>query len=547
VLSLLRAAAPQASTDDLLQWLKACPTQGSALARWEQRLRQQKSASALADSGEDAIEFIVDEPSVRRPWRSVLSELRRERAFSQWLHDVRQALQCSGQWALLQRDAAGQQVLAALHLEPSPASTLAAADDARMSLGEFGTWAQWALEGASFKPAPAQGAVQAVILPLAQLAARPFAAVVLAGADEVRLPAAPEPSGDWSAAQRLALGLPSREDLAQEQRRVWQQALQNPRVDVFWRAAEGDASLQASPLLQAWLLEHAAAPLGDARQIRSIQPRVQDRPAPSLPQALLPSAQRWSASSYADLRACPYRFFALRGLGLQEAQELDEGVSKREFGAWLHAVLDAFHRQRPRESDAESDRQCIEQCAADAMAAWQHDVSFLPFAASWPPIREAYLNWLAAHEALGWRFESSERVAQRELESGETLHGRLDRVDVMAGSGAQHYALIDYKTESAATLKARVAEPLEDTQLVFYAALLGREQVQAMYVALGEAQTQSLAQTQVNEALPLLLQGLQHDAQRIRQGHGLPALGEGKACDYCAARGLCRKDFWRQA
>jgi ATP-dependent helicase/nuclease subunit B len=24
-------------------------------------------------------------------------------------------------------------------------------------------------------------------------------------------------------------------------------------------------------------------------------------------------------------------------------------------------------------------------------------------------------------------------------------------------------------------------------------------------------------------------------------------LGEGAACDYCAARGLCRKDFWAVA
>ena len=26
--------------------------------------------------------------------------------------------------------------------------------------------------------------------------------------------------------------------------------------------------------------------------------------------------------------------------------------------------------------------------------------------------------------------------------------------------------------------------------------------------------------------------------------HPMPALGEGAVCDYCAARGLCRKDFW---
>ena len=27
----------------------------------------------------------------------------------------------------------------------------------------------------------------------------------------------------------------------------------------------------------------------------------------------------------------------------------------------------------------------------------------------------------------------------------------------------------------------------------------------------------------------------------------LPALGEGSVCDYCAVRGLCRKDMWADA
>lgn len=547
VLSLLRAAAPLASPDDKLQWLKACPTRDQALARWEQSLRKGNSPLALAESEEYAIELEATDSSLARSWRSILSALRQGRAFSQWLHDLGQALQSSGQWTLLQQDAAGQQVLEALRLGLGEAPALSAADDGRMSLSEFSAWVQWALEGASFKPDPTSRAAQVVILPLAQLAARPFAAVVLAGADEQSLPAAPELPGDWSAAQRVALGLPSRDALALEQRQVWRHALQNPRVDVFWRAVQGETRLQASPLLQAWLLEHTAGPVADARPLRQLSPQVQARPAPSLPEPLSHQAMRWSASSYADLRSCPYRFFALRGLGLQEAQELDEGASKREFGAWLHAVLDAFHRQRPLGSSVDSDRQLLERCAAQALQPWQQDVSFVPFAASWPPIREAYLEWLGQHEALGWRFESSELVAQRDLSDGVSIRGRLDRVDVLVGSGAQQQALIDYKTESLASLKARVADPLEDTQLVFYAALLGRDSVQAFYVGLGESKTQAVAQKQVSEALPLLLQGLQHDAQRIRQGEGLPALGEGKACDYCAARGLCRKDFWRSA
>jgi ATP-dependent helicase/nuclease subunit B len=34
---------------------------------------------------------------------------------------------------------------------------------------------------------------------------------------------------------------------------------------------------------------------------------------------------------------------------------------------------------------------------------------------------------------------------------------------------------------------------------------------------------------------------------RIADGAVLPALGEGKSCEYCNARGLCRKDFWKTA
>jgi ATP-dependent helicase/nuclease subunit B len=124
------------------------------------------------------------------------------------------------------------------------------------------------------------------------------------------------------------------------------------------------------------------------------------------------------------------------------------------------------------------------------------------------------------------------------------LKGRLDRVDVLSGSAAQSFAVIDYKTEAEAALKKRVTDPLEDTQLVFYAALLGRDTVEASYLALAEKEAKTVAQTQVGEALPILLEGLASDARRIAQGHGLPALGEGLACEYCAARGLCRKDFW---
>jgi ATP-dependent helicase/nuclease subunit B len=41
-----------------------------------------------------------------------------------------------------------------------------------------------------------------------------------------------------------------------------------------------------------------------------------------------------------------------------------------------------------------------------------------------------------------------------------------------------------------------------------------------------------------------LLRGIEDEMGRIAGGAVMPALGEGIACEYCGARGLCRKDFW---
>ncbi len=557
LMSLLRAATAQATRDDQLDWLKACAVKPALVQRWEYLLRKQNSDVAQEKSAANAIEFIVSGDSVptasTTAWPDLLGSLRKSRSMSDWLRDLQAALHTSGQWQPLACDAAGQQVIAALHLEASDVQEILTSDATRLSLAQFNTWVQTALEGVSFKPTQTVGEPQVVILPLAQLAARPFAAVVIAGADEQRLPAAPELPGYWTAAQRQALGLPSRDALALEQQEVWRRALQAPLVDVLWRSAEGDEPLQSSPLLQAWLRTHQAQAGVDARQQRQVAAQSIAQPAPQAGALLARGAVALSASSYQDLRTCPYRYFALRLLGLQEAQELDEAIAKRDFGAWLHAVLGDFHEQRSRDSSPAQDAALLDACAKAREASMLGgDAGFVPFAAAWPQVRESYLLWLGQHESQGWRFESSELEVQcNTLDDQALLKGRLDRVDILAGSGSslggQQYAVIDYKTESDASLKARVAQPLEDTQLIFYAALLGRESVQAAYLGLGEKEAKEVPQKLVNEALPLLLEGIASDTARMARGHGLPALGEGKACEYCAARGLCRKDFWEAA
>jgi ATP-dependent helicase/nuclease subunit B len=48
----------------------------------------------------------------------------------------------------------------------------------------------------------------------------------------------------------------------------------------------------------------------------------------------------------------------------------------------------------------------------------------------------------------------------------------------------------------------------------------------------------------VTATAEVLREGLQTDLLLMLAGEPLPALGEGSACDYCEARGLCRRDDW---
>ena len=104
--------------------------------------------------------------------------------------------------------------------------------------------------------------------------------------------------------------------------------------------------------------------------------------------------------------------------------------------------------------------------------------------------------------------------------------------------------VLDYKTESLAKTRLRVRDPLEDTQMAFYAALMPQDTLQGSYINIGERDgTTAVAQPDVVAARDALLEGILQDMQAISGGAPLSALGAGDACTFCQARGLCRKDF----
>jgi ATP-dependent helicase/nuclease subunit B len=549
LMALLRALAWNASSDDVLDALKNTPAWGEeptrvALEAW---LRRQ----GLRDWRDVEHRCTPDSPDAKAvalaPWVAEVDAVRARfgppRPLAAWLDDLRALLHTTGLVGPMTADAAGARLLSVLRLEEGAPAEFSDVRGAarRLSLSEFTAWVDAVLEAASHVP-PHPPREQVTILPLSQMLARPFAAAVLPACDEVRLPAAPEPPGPWTAAQRVAIGLTSRAELGAAHRAAWAYALQAPACDILWR--QGDDSgepLLPSPLVQALLLDGLKPEADDPRPPRELAAAPVLPPTPS--GAALP-VKRLSASAYGDLRACPYRFFALRQLGLQEVDELETEVDKRDFGLWLHAVLRHFHEALLATPTADlAERQAlIDQAALETTREYGlDDGDFLPFAAVWPAVRDGYLAWLAEYDATGGRFERAEADGRTPL-GDWTLQGRLDRIDRAADGQT---LVIDYKTEGRIRTADRIKDAAEDTQLAFYAALLPDDTLRAAYLNVGERDGTRLYEQEDMTALrDRLLAGIQHDLRRIADGHRMPALGEGSACDWCAARGLCRRDSW---
>jgi len=547
LVAVLRACAWNASTDAVLDWLKhGVPVDASALRELEQGLRQRvlRDWNAWRPSEEHAaLQALTEQVNA---WRHTMQ---RARPLGLWLRDLQSLLQAAGHWDALQADRAGADVLAALHLHDG--SALLGDEPAarflwsarRLSLAEFTAWVRQVLEAANCSPRyPLEE--QVVIVPMNQLLGREFAALVLPGCDEQRLNPAAEPPGRWSAAQRLALGLPSRQMLQQAAGAAWQHALQTPVCDVLWRHSdETGETLLPSTLVQALQLARAAAAGADPRALRRVPPAPQHAPRPQGHRLPLTSL---SASGYDDLRTCPYKFFALRQLGLREADELDMALDKRDFGNWLHEVLRRFHEALLAQPPlALSERAALLDATAQGVSAalGLPPDEFLPFSAAWPAVREGYLAWLRGHEQEGARFQRAEQWCEQAI--GQVLLvGKIDRIDRQADGSTM---VLDYKSEDLGKTRQRVANPQEDTQLAFYAALLPDDELAGAYVTVSETKgTTTVAQPNIVTVRDALIQGILHDTSRIAQGAILPALGEPPACDYCAARGLCRRDSWEE-
>ncbi len=590
LVALLRAASPQASTDDRLDWLKTCATawpgrRGSALALQAIESKARRHGWARVAQ----VDPSVLGPAASALWADADALLRTladgpPRSLSDGLAALRTALQGCGAWSLLAGDEAGRQVLAALHLVGetvgdirsdaggqaiAPAPGPGGAPDDRLDAAEFAAWVDAALDDGLFVPAPPGQTPAVVVTPLERAMLRPFGAVVMPAADAVRLGQAPAADGLLSDALCRALGLPDGAQRRDAQTLAFAQVLRRAPVTLHWRRDDAGEPMTPSPLVERLslaLARHARTlpDAGDARVASPVKALPVLPPQPRAP-SLLPG--RLSASACEALRACPYRFHALRMLGLAEADELSSDIEKRDYGTWLHAVLQRFHAGRAGAvaRTPEDDARRLAAAAEDIRREMALDAAaFLPFAASFERLVPRYVDWLQQRDRAGavWLDAEVELNADPPGWGGVRMHGVIDRIDRLdsdadsdadAGDAGPVTELIDYKTGSAAALREQVRDPQEDTQLAFYAALLLEQPaadgpVAAAYLPLDESGAlKAITHPDVALTARRLVDGIGRDLQRLRAGAALPALGEGSLCDHCEVRGLCRRDHWAEA
>jgi len=481
------------------------------------------------------------------------------------VHDYLEALQQSldelGIRRSLAADAAGLQLLELLQ----QLQTAAAHAGARLDWAAFRNWLGRNLERATFSIPPTASPVR--LLTLAQTRLQRFGAVIVAACSRQHLPGSPPGQTFFNQRVRAQLGLPTWTQAQNQALHHFCRVLHSARRILLTRHAENDGEpVAASPWLELLETFHSNAwhgTLHDAELQRLLRhpeaqpaspdnadlPQQAQRPAPRASRALQP--RTWSAYTHQRIIDCPYRFFAADTLGLKPRDEIREALSKSDYGALIHRVLQAFHsdvRRLPgpwRGSVSGAGREpalallthISEAVFADAVRdnfqarSWLHQ---------WLACLPAYLDWLDGREAH-WQLDGVEVEAERQFGEHLRLKGRVDRVDRRAGA----LAVVDYKTGSPPASSDVIQG--EAVQLPSYALLLEGRVEQLEYLQLGQA-TVTPAICAQDEQLQTLLAGIAARLsvidQALEQQAELPAWGDERVCSYCEFSGLCRRDCW---
>jgi ATP-dependent helicase/nuclease subunit B len=491
-----------------------------------------------------------------------------------WSTLLIQDLKTLGMLESLKSDEAGQQLLESLnHLDELKATSLSV--NAWLSLFEL-----W-LEQTSYIETPQTGQLIVSIFPLSGIRLRTFDAVVMVGCDDRQLPSFSDPGLFFSNAFVRSLGMKGmEEEYVQQSRDLSQLLISHQFVDLFWQEfAEADAQNRPASWLvrlmrdsQDPLVSPISLPYKNAKTRPVFQSKVGwDSKMYPLPGLISPSA-------YKTLRDCPYRFYVSKLLGLRQPKVLEHDSDFSLIGQLLHRILKIFH-QKLKTQDAkkgDGDQLWSDQDRKIWMEKNLSSISqsiFEPYVLSdgrfmaanlaWKKQIPSWIDWQLHREKEGWHFHNGECKVGFDLRLSENevirIEGYPDRLDLHEEHG---FSVIDYKFQNVQVIKSKAVHIDDDPQLLIYAKAVDHDPIveeqsirEMSWVGLKVKHVDKLSKkdASIERDFPLenyeekiqgLIPNLARDLGAVWSGKEMYAYAPDSVCQYCDARGICRKGMW---
>ena len=471
-----------------------------------------------------------------------------------WLDLLEQDLIDLGMSAALAQDIAGQQLLASL----SPMRLLR---HHPMKQVEWLSLLSSMLEDASYIESNPRQSASVTILPLSATRLRRFDAWVMVGCDDTQLPSLSDSPMFLSAQLKKLLGCKTQEaEFIQQAMDLSQLMTSHQHWRMIWQSVGTTGEpRQPSPWLQRLYVRHPEL-LKDKLEVptTSYEAMPISQPRPSLPGDFVKPTSI-SPSAYRALRECPYRYYVTRLLGLKERSGLEAEVDLSLVGKTLHAALyDFYHglKTQALENDNIYERTKLLKQRLYAIShkhfkpLLEVDGRWLAAWIEWETLIPSWIDWHIQREQSGWVFHDGEKQVSFDLQTrfGDIrVSGFVDRLDIHPQEGVE---VIDYKFSSKNSITKKKNNLQDDPQLVIYAKAVNEHDMvnrqpttTASWISVKEDDSRVEVDDLQSEMKELPAQMIA-DIESLWGGSPMAASAPDSICQYCQARGICRKGMW---
>lgn len=488
-------------------------------------------------------------------------------------------LQTTGMERGLEQDSAGKQLLEVLKTFDLSKTQY---QDVPIRLSEWLSLLKTVIEDASYQEIGKEAKATLSILPLSSTRMRDFDAVVVVGCDEQQLPAYSEQPLFFSdALSQLLKSSTIAMQFIQQARDLSQLLISCASVDLLWQSKSNNGE----PLRPSAWIQRLQNQIGwEAIPAQTHQRFFAAKPmsmAVAKFEEALPMPLSMSPSAYKALRDCPYRYYVRSLLGIRKNKEFDEGFDASLAGQTLHKLLKRFyqalktyeHTNPAIKADQNQRRVWMEKnlyiySEQEFSPLIEGDARVMGTLRDWQKQIPSFIDWQLQRELAGWEYFDGEVKVGFELPFQDNqghrktirIEGFADRFDVQTDN-ARIASVIDYKNQRFERVKVRSDHLLDDPQLLIYARaanedqenhkLAGHQVRQAEWVALkadlSKGEQNAVRSQEVGDVPALLDQFTEQitdDVEQLWAQKPMPAFAPEGVCQYCEARGICRKGIW---